>query len=393
MRTTFLFFIFLLLLLYSCTPEPPLSGKIAGAGNFKRTVYLIQPHGLEEVTFSYIGTVADSATVGKDGQFAFSQLPAASEPVLWQLAVQREGERFTNRLDNEHPDTDNYIPIVWQNGEVLRVNSSFEHFQRDFSLEKPSAQNEALLELRDIRKKAFADFLQEGGAGEHDPGELLAEERARLNYQEALMNFAEESDQLLPALLALRWAFPEGDFERSPEVLVSQCETWRKKAPDHPWVRELCRKAAPERLPLLLGAEMPGFSLPLLNGDTLPLHQLLGDSLTLVDLWASWCAPCRKENREVLVPLWDQYGERGFQIIGYALEGNADGWKKAIAKDGAGRWLHASHLQGDEAPFLDTLHLTTIPANYLLDAQGKVLARNLHGEALKAFVKDFLGEK
>lgn len=390
MRTSFPFFI-LFLLLSACTPEPPLAGKLDGGEGWKRTVYLIQPHSLEEVTFSYIGAVIDSAGVGEDGYFAFSRLPDAAQPVLLQLAVQKEGERFANRLDNEHPDTDNYFPIVWQNGDMLRVNSSFGHFQRDFSLGMPSAQNEALLELRDVREKAFANFLQ--GSGGHDPAKLLAEEKARLNYQGVLMNFAEQTDQLLPALVALRWAFPEGHFERSPEVLVTQCAKWRDKAPGHPWVAELCKKAATESLPLLLGADMPDFSLPMLSGDTLPLHDLLGDSLTLVDLWASWCAPCRKENREVLVPLWDQYSREGFQIVGYALEGNADGWRKAIAKDGADRWLHTSHLQGDEAPFLDTLRLTTIPANYLLDARGKVLARNLHGEELKAFVKKFFGKK
>ncbi|MBL0260390.1 MAG: TlpA family protein disulfide reductase [Saprospiraceae bacterium] len=130
--------------------------------------------------------------------------------------------------------------------------------------------------------------------------------------------------------------------------------------------------------------------LPLLSGGTGEIRRLLGPKLTLLDFWASWCAPCRKENRNTLVPLWSEYHERGFQIIGYALESDRKLWEKAIQRDSVHLWPHASHLQGDEAPFLKTLRLTTIPANLLLDAQGKILAKNLHGEELRRFVEAYL---
>ncbi|MBK8079880.1 MAG: TlpA family protein disulfide reductase [Saprospiraceae bacterium] len=115
----------------------------------------------------------------------------------------------------------------------------------------------------------------------------------------------------------------------------------------------------------------------------------MATKLTLVDLWASWCAPCRKENKQVLVPLWDQFHKKGFEIIGYALDSSEKGWKAAILNDGADRWKHFSHLKGDESPVFETIHMTMIPANFLLDSRGVIVAKNLHGESLKKFVEDY----
>ncbi|HRV56389.1 MAG TPA: AhpC/TSA family protein, partial [Mangrovimonas sp.] len=64
---------------------------------------------------------------------------------------------------------------------------------------------------------------------------------------------------------------------------------------------------------------------------------------------ASWCAPCRKENKVILDPLWKAYHDKGLQIIGYGLESDEQSWKAAIQKDQA-LWLQTSHLEGDEAP-------------------------------------------
>ena len=91
-----------------------------------------------------------------------------------------------------------------------------------------------------------------------------------------------------------------------------------------------------------------------------------------------------------LVPLWEKYHQDGFEIVGYSLDASQKAWKRAIEKDGAYRWLHASHLQGDDAPLLDVLRIRTIPANYLLDAKGEILGKNLHGNKLNQFVAMYM---
>lgn len=392
MRQISYFSFFQILLLVSCTAKAPLSGtiKMPAHTDWAAMVYLVQPRTLDEVAASFSGQVLDSAAILADGSFAFEKMPETTEPVLLELVIQRKGERFFNKLENEELTTANYFPFVWKNGDRLEVSASADQFQLSLAIKNPSPENTALLKLRDVRLKAFQQLQQKTGTQGHDEALLLEEEAARLRFQQASMNFANETEHLLPALVAIRWVSPANDYERVPEFLVAQCEKWQTQYASHPWVAQLCQKSNREQLPVLKGDQIPDAMLPMLSGGESALYQLLGKKLTILDLWASWCAPCRRENRDFLVPLWDKYHEQGLQIIGYALEGSESAWKNAIEKDGANRWLHASPLQGDDAPLLKTLRIQTIPANFLLDAQGKVLAKNLHGEVLVKFVEEYL---
>ena len=362
------------------------------SGDWKPVVYLLDPKTWGGIGGSYLGTVLDSATIQPNGSFAFGKMPDSPEPRLLELAIQRKaGEFFANRLDNDDPATSNYFPIVYKNGESLVVKSEAAHFQRSFSFVKPSPDNAAMLQLRDIRQAAFDKFFSGKKDGEaHDESALLDEEAAVLSFQKPIMGFAEQTPHLLPALTAIRWVSVEGDYERIPEFIVAQAERWKATAPDHPWVKQLAAKGDRKTLPVLIGDQIPlDYPMPMLSGDTVALRQLLGKRLTLLDFWASWCAPCRKENRNTLVSLWDKQHEAGFQIVGYALDASHGAWSAAIEKDGVGRWPHASHLQGDDAPLFKELRMTSIPANFLLDENGKVLAKNLHGEELVKFVERY----
>lgn len=376
-----------LALLTGCSKLPPISGtlQMGPLGEWKPVVYLIDPKGWDGIAASFMGTVLDSATVGADGRFTFEKMPDAAEPRLFELAIQSKAEaQYPNRLDNDKPGTSNYIPFVYKNGEALVVKAVADIFQRSFSIEQPSAENAALLQLRDLRQAAYDKFLGDKSISESN-GEafLFDQEKAQLYYKQAIMQFAEQTPHLLPALVACRWVSVEGDYERIPEFLVSQAERWQKEAPNHPWVAQLVAKADRKSLPVLVGDQLPDYPMPLLSGDTVGLHALLkGKKLILLDLWASWCAPCRMENRYTLVPLYEQYQAKGFQIVGYALDASKGAWATAIEKDGVGRWPHASDLQGDDAPLFKELRMTTIPANFLVDENGKVLAKNLHGEEL-----------
>ena len=374
-----------------CAKKIPLSGYLQlSSDEWAPMVYLIQPAKLDEVAASFIGQVIDSAQVGSNGYFAFERLPDAPKSILLELAVQKKGERFLNRLNNEDLLVANYFPIVWKNGEQLEVNATASQFQTSFNIVNPSSENRALIQLRDIRLKAFQEYLQNEDYKAHDEVNLLEKEAAHLKFQKAIIDFAQDTEHLLAALVAMRWVSPESDYERVPEFLFSQCEKWQEVFSDNPWVVELCDKSSKEQLPVLKGDPIPDFLLPMVSGDTIALFDLMGEHLTILDLWASWCAPCRRENRDILVPLWEKYHDKGFQVIAYALDSSEKAWKQSIEKDGAGRWKHASHLRGDDAPLLEMLRLRTIPANFILDADGIVIAKNLHGEELMKFVEEYL---
>lgn len=393
MRSVFPLVVLLAFLMDGCSKPHPISGTIdlSHGSEWRPKIYLLQPGKWSDVGQSFVARALDSAVVGKDGYFSFSGLPHMENPTLLELAVQKRGVSYPNLLENEDPRTDNYVPLVWKTGERLTIKASINDFQASLSMESPSEANKEILRLRDLRLRAFDEY-KESSSNVSDADEALLDREGKLlDYQTELMDFANSTEELLAALLAIRWVSPEGDYERVAEFLFAQAQEWGALYPDHPLVQELVLKADKANLPILMGDLMPSLEFPMRSGETLLLGEVLkGEKLLLLDVWASWCAPCRIENRNVLLPLWEKYRPNGFQILAYGLESNEKAWVNAMERDGADRWLHASHLLGDQNPLMDALRLRTIPANFLLDTEGRVLAKNLHGTQLIHFVDTYM---
>lgn len=138
-----------------------------------------------------------------------------------------------------------------------------------------------------------------------------------------------------------------------------------------------------------IGKPAPDFSGPTPDGTTISLKSSLG-KLTLIDFWAAWCAPCRRENPNV-VKLYNEFKDKGFQIIGVSLDnpGEDQKWKDAIVADKL-TWPQISNLQGWADPIAKTYNITGIPATFLVDANGIIIAKDLRGEELRAKVAELL---
>lgn len=100
----------------------------------------------------------------------------------------------------------------------------------------------------------------------------------------------------------------------------------------------------------------------------------------LIDFWASWCGPCRKENPNV-VAAYQKYHDKGFDIIGVSLDQNKSAWLKAINKDSL-TWTHVSDLKGWQNSIAVQYGIKVVPTSFLVNSEGRIVARNLRGEAL-----------
>lgn len=138
---------------------------------------------------------------------------------------------------------------------------------------------------------------------------------------------------------------------------------------------------------LKAGDLAPDFTAPDTNGKAVSLKQSMG-KITVIDFWASWCNPCRAENPN-MVALYKEFHGKGLNIISISLDSDAAKWKAAIAKDRL-TWTQVSNLKEMEDPIADAYGVKLIPTTFVLDANGKILARDLRGEELKEKVKSLL---
>ena len=119
------------------------------------------------------------------------------------------------------------------------------------------------------------------------------------------------------------------------------------------------------------------------------MNESLG-KVTLIDFWAAWCKPCRAENPNV-VKIYEKYHDQGFNIIGVSLDrpNQKDKWTQAIAEDNL-TWNQVSNLQFWQDPIAQLYDVRAIPAQFILDENGVIVAKNLRGDELDAKVKELL---
>jgi len=123
-------------------------------------------------------------------------------------------------------------------------------------------------------------------------------------------------------------------------------------------------------------------------GKKVALSSFIG-KVVLVDFWASWCAPCRKENPKN-VALYQKYKNSGFEIFGVSLDENRDAWINAINKDQL-LWTHGSDLQKWNSPIVNVYNIDAIPYTVLVDKEGKIISKKLIGKDLELKLKEIFG--
>ena len=136
-----------------------------------------------------------------------------------------------------------------------------------------------------------------------------------------------------------------------------------------------------------IGKVAPEFSLPDTAGVSVSLSDFRG-KYVLLDFWASWCPPCRRENPNV-VKAFNEYKDTNFTIVGISLDKDKSKWMKAIADDNLA-WTHLSDLKYWDSEIPALYGVRGIPANVLLDPDGVIVAKNITGEDLHKKLKEVI---
>lgn len=312
------------------------------------------------------------STLIENGSFQFSG--DITEPRLYYVFI--EGARGA-------------IPIILEEGEV-EIKAHVDSLNAAFVGGTP--QNETYRDFLEgsrqlaRRGNSINSEMREAMASQ-DTANMSALRDEYFELQEAGMKYekdfvAEHPDAMISALILNRMVqtqtVPESEIETLFDGLSERMQKTEVGSGIQVKLDALKRTA--------IGSKAPDFSAPTPTGETLSLNEVLG-KVTLVDFWAAWCRPCRAENPNI-VKVYQKYKDKGLSILGVSLDRTEADWKKAIEEDGL-QWYHVSKLQyfGEIA---DLYNVTGIPASFILDENGVIVAKNLRGPALEAKIAELL---
>lgn len=217
-------------------------------------------------------------------------------------------------------------------------------------------------------------------------------QREYTNFQSSRQSFISQNQNSAALLVALSAIDPEKEFPAFETIVTQLVNSFG----DSPTVKEVNKsltdiKTKRDAANLLAPGKMaPDFTDTKTDGTKLSLSDLRG-KVVLLDFWASWCGPCRKENPNV-VRLYNQYKDKGFTVMSVSMDQDKEKWINAIDADHLVWQNHVCDLKGWASEAGKKYQVTGIPFTVLIDQEGKIIKTNLRGEALELELQKILGK-
>ncbi|MBC8084085.1 MAG: AhpC/TSA family protein [Hymenobacter sp.] len=351
---------------------PPTTGTAAAsAGGFQLTGQLTNAPTGTKVYLAELGETQfvsrDTVAVDDKGQFKFTG--TVPEAGLYQVKVNDQ----------------NQVLVALANGSSLSLSGDAGKLADSYTVEgSPDSRllqqlNQTMLASKTQMSRLEQRYNQNAKANRTDSMRVLEKQFYALQTRgtEGMKTLVRQHPaSVVSSFVVANLINPEEQFTFADSMTT----VFKTTQPDSRYTKALAAKLEPMRS-TAVGVQAPEINLAAPDGKPVALSSLRG-KYVLIDFWASWCGPCRRENPNV-VKAYNKYKGKGFEIYGVSFDQDREKWLKAIQADGLS-WKHVSDLKGWESAAGQTYSVKSIPASILLDPQGRIIGKNLRGEALEA---------
>jgi thiol-disulfide isomerase/thioredoxin len=283
--------------------------------------------------------------------------------------------------------------IIASEGEKIKLTTDFNNLAMNTKVSGSPETELVYYAIRNVQKyQNQLDSINQAYTNHKNPATLDSVRNAltiEYNNVQAIQNdfiknFVEKNTSSLSTLFFIE-KLKMDDF---PDLYIKLDSTLTKKYPGNILVEEFHNKVK-KFGSLRVGFAPPDIALPDTSGKIIKLSSLKG-KVVLIDFWASWCGPCRREIPYVK-QAYDAYHSKGFEVYGVSLDKNGESWKATIRSEKM-NWIHVSELKYWQSEIVTQYGIESIPFMILLDKDGKIVAKNLRGASLNQKVSELIGK-
>ncbi len=356
------------MVLASCSSEPRylISGNIEGADS---VTFLLQKRDGGRL-------VSIDSAVARNGAFRMKG-GSVDYPEMVMLSVKDTRMRTTFYLENSEISINGKLDSLF----AARITGS-----------RTQDEYQGFIDDNKVLNERYAMIYNEyQTASQNDDAEKIAElETQAEEIQNEMIALQKSFVRNNPASFVSPSILRSISYEMEADEIESLINAMDTAVANTPVVKELKERVEMMKL-VAIGQKAPDFTMNDPEGNPVTFSSKLGPKVLLLDFWAAWCGPCRQENPHV-VEVYKEFNRRGFDIFGVSLDQSKDAWLKAIEDDKL-TWTHVSDLQYWNNSAARLYAVNAIPANFLINENGIIIARNLRGEALYDKVKELLESK